>query len=513
MPASKNSASSRASKARPSASLGAAVQAFTLLAAYGAIAATILWWRGYSYYFGDAEAHINIARRIFDSRTPGGSQIGTVWLPLPHILVAPLAWSDALWANGLAGVIPSVLCFALAGTLLYKLAERAFGSMHAGLAAALLFATNPTMLYLASTPMTEPMIAAALTALLLATLRYRDAQSMLALVTLAVASNAASLIRYEGWFLIPFITLYLFVVARNKQHAFLFALMAGLAPLAWLAHNQFYYGDPLAFYRGPYSAQAILERQMDAGMVQPASGNLQLAAEVYARAAQHILGLPLLIVAALGLPVAFARRVFWPIVFLLLPGVFYIWSIHSGGTPLFVPELAPYTAYNTRYAVAVLPLAAFCGAAMVSMLPERVRTVAAFALMLGVTVGQLRLPVSISWKEARSGSEARGVWMPETAAYLRENYRPGAGLIFNFGDLAGALRQAGIPFRETVFQDNRAAWEAAMDRESAFASQEWALAMAGDPVDRRVQQLGGLYRLVKRIEGKGAPAVLIYRRT
>ena len=32
--------------------------------------------------YGDAVAHINIARRVFDSRTPGFLELGTVWLPL-----------------------------------------------------------------------------------------------------------------------------------------------------------------------------------------------------------------------------------------------------------------------------------------------------------------------------------------------------------------------------------------------------------------------------------------------
>lgn len=512
MPASKNSASSRASKARSFSSAGA-VNAFVLLTAYAIIAAGSMWWRGYSYYFGDAEAHINIARRILDSRTPGGSMIGTVWLPLPHILFAPFTLIDPLWINGLAGVIPSVLCFALAGTLLYKLAARTFASEQAGLAAALLFATNPTMLYLASTPMTEPVMAATLGALLLATLWYRDTQSTLSLLAVAAASNAASLTRYEGWFLIPFVTLYLFLVARQKQHAFIFALLAGFAPVAWIAHNWFYYADPLAFYRGPYSAQAILARQMGAGMVQPAAGNWQLAAEYYGHAIQHVIGLPLLIVGALGLLVALYKRAFWPIVFFLLPPIFYIWSVCSGGTPVFVPELEPFTPYNTRYALAALPLVAFTGAALVAILPDRLRTFAAFVLMLGVTFGQLRLPVSISWEEARRGSEARREWMPQAADFLRENYRPGSGVIFSFGDLAGVLRPAGIPFRETVFQDNKAAWDAAMDRESAIASEEWALALEGDAVHRRMEQLRPTYQLVKRIEVKGAPAVLIFRRT
>ena len=31
--------------------------------------------------YGDAVAHMNIARRVFDSQTPGLLQLGTVWLP------------------------------------------------------------------------------------------------------------------------------------------------------------------------------------------------------------------------------------------------------------------------------------------------------------------------------------------------------------------------------------------------------------------------------------------------
>ncbi|MFM2124291.1 MAG: hypothetical protein RL328_742 [Acidobacteriota bacterium] len=472
-----------------------------------------MWSRGYSYYFGDAEAHLNIARRILDSRTPGGSQIGTVWLPLPHLLLAPFTLSDQLWINGLAGVIPSVLVFGLAGTLLYKLAARVFGSEDAGVAAALLFAANPTMLYLASAPMTEPMMAAAMVALLLATLWYRDAQSVPALLAVAVAANAAALTRYEGWFLLPFVTLYLWRVARNKQHVFILVVLASLAPVAWLAHNQFYYGDSLAFYRGPYSAQAILQRQLGAGMVNPAAGDWTLAAEYYAYAVRDVVRWPLVIVAGTGLLAAVYKRAFWPLLFLLLPGVFYIWSVRSGGTPVFVPELEPYSPYNTRYALALLPAAAFAGAALVAILPAKIRNAAPFVLALVVLIGEWQWPVSISWEEARRGSEVRRIWQPEAAAYLRENYRPGAGLIFFFGDLSGVLRQAGIPLRETVYQDNRAAWDAAMDRESAFASQEWALAVEGDAVDRRIRQLGDAYRLEKRIEVKGAPAVLIYRRT
>ncbi len=507
MPALKNSANSPASKKAPARSgLRGPLLAFLLLSVYGAAAAWASWTQGYTYFYGDAEAHLNIARRIFDSRTPGPEQIGTVWLPLPHVLLAVFARNDAWWISGLAGVIPSVLCFALAGALLFAAAWRALGP-GTGLAAALLFATNPNMLYLQSTPMTEPVMAAAISALLLATLCYRDKQSIWALLAVAAASNAASLTRYEGWFLIPFLTLYVWITARNKQHPYLFALLASAAPVAWFAHNLYYYGDALAFYNGPYSARAIFERQLGEGMVNPAAGDWMLAAQYYGAAARHVIGDPMLIAGAAGVFAALFKRAWWPVLLLLLPSVFYVWSIHSSGTPVFVPELEPYTRYNTRYALALLPLAAFAAAAVIALLPERMRVAGAIVLMLGADFWHSRAGVPISWEEARLGSETRRDWTTQAADYLKENYQPGAGIVFWFGDLAPVFRQAGIPIREGLYQDNGPLWDSAR-----FQEQAWALAQEGDPVDKALRGRG-TFEVTKRIEVKGAPAVLIYRRS
>ncbi len=37
--------------------------------------------------YGDAVSHLRISRSVFDSATPGLVQLGSVWLPLPHILM------------------------------------------------------------------------------------------------------------------------------------------------------------------------------------------------------------------------------------------------------------------------------------------------------------------------------------------------------------------------------------------------------------------------------------------
>src|SRR3954471_24026397 len=59
----------------------------------------------------DAIAHVNKARGLFDNLTPGIRQLGTVWLPLPHLLMAPLTVVDPLWRNGAAGSVISIAAF------------------------------------------------------------------------------------------------------------------------------------------------------------------------------------------------------------------------------------------------------------------------------------------------------------------------------------------------------------------------------------------------------------------
>src|SRR6266704_6190859 len=66
--------------------------------------------------YGDAVAHINIARRVLDSRTPGLLQLGTVWLPLPHILMLPFVASDWAWRTGIGGAMSSMVAY-VAGVL------------------------------------------------------------------------------------------------------------------------------------------------------------------------------------------------------------------------------------------------------------------------------------------------------------------------------------------------------------------------------------------------------------
>ena len=513
-----------------------------IIALLASISIAASWWclaRGYVLYYGDAEAHLNIARRILDSRTPGPEQIGTVWLPLPHALIVPLVMQDAWWRSGVAGIVPSAVCFVLAGTFLFAAARRVYASGAAGLAVALLFALNPNMLYLQATPMTEPVFVGCLTALLWALvwfrdlqswdsqagLQFRNLQSWLALLAAAAALNAAALTRYEGWFLIPFACLYVLLTARNKWKAAAFGGLASLAPLAWLAHNRFYYGDPLAFYRGAYSAAAIFQRGLAHGMPPyPGYHDWPAAIHYYLDAAWLALGLPLAFMAVGGAVVlitfisriSILKRALWPLFFLALPAVFYAWSIHSSGTPVYVPNLWPHSWYNTRYAISVLPLAAFAGGALVMLLPPRLRVAAALGLgVVPAAVWSLAGNPPITWTESEVNSADRRAWTHEAAGFLAAHYRPGAGIISGFGDLTGVLREAGIPLREELHEGNGTAWVAAVARPDLFLHEEWALAFSGDEVSKaigRANRSGPHYQMRKRIIVEGAPVVEIYQR-
>src|SRR6185369_5046271 len=131
-----------------------------------------------------------------------------------------------------------------------------------------------------------------------------------------------------------------------------------------------------------------------------------------------------------------ARRNWWPLVLLSLPAAFYVWSIHSSSTPIFVPTLPPFSWYNTRYAIAVVPLAAFAAGAVIKLLPLRHQVGAALVLALGTTAAwALSGPASICWKESEVNSEARRAWTTQAAEFLVREYRPGSGVVFPFGDL------------------------------------------------------------------------------
>lgn len=494
---------------------GSAWDPALLLVVLSAVCTAWCAWKGWTLYYGDAEAHLNIARRIVDSRTPGYEQLGTVWLPLPHLLMLPLVVSRFLWRSGLAGAIPSSAAFVAAGAFLFLAARRAFSSDVAGWVAMFVFALNPNLLYLQSTPMTEPLSFACLCGLLYYTVRFGESHASKDAAWAGVCALLGTLTRYDGWFVLPLAAFYI-ALARRWRPVVVFCCLAGLGPLYWLAHNWWYYGNPLEFYNGYYSAKQIYQRALESGGFRyPGDGDWGKAWLYYRTAAELCAGSPLLWIGSVGAIVAVVRRAWWPVVLLASLPVFYLLSMHGSGTPIFVPSLWPNTYYNTRYGLSILPLLAF-GAAACANIPN-LKWIATL-IVPAVVIPWIAYPHPnnwICWKESQVNSEARRLWTRQAAAYLGSHYHSGDGIITSFGDLSGILRTANIPLREALHEGNGPLYRSALIRPDLFLWEDWGIAIEGDPVSqmlRRQLKKKPRFELVNSFPRPKEPAIEIYRR-
>lgn len=488
------------------------------------LASGATWWvqhQGYTQYYGDAQAHLNIARRVLDSRTPGVFQIGTVWLPLPHLLMMPLAGDDALWANGLAGAIPVSACFWLAGMLFFLSARWWLGSSWAAFTAVCVFALNPNLLYLQATPMTEAIFFAALAGILYGCIRFSARPHAGWALFVAFFALAGTMTRYDGWFLLPFLAAFLFWKGGpvRWRAVLLFCFIAGAGPLWWLGHNWWFWGDPLEFYRGPYSAKAIYARQLAAGMsAYPGDHNYLESGRYFLTAALLSAGWPLMVAGLLGALALLARAPRWPALLLALPAAFYIQSMYNAGTPIFVPSLWPHAHYNTRYGMALFPLLCIGAGALVRLTAPRFRPLAVAAVVAGCAAPWLLMPGPeswIVWKESEVNSRQRRVWLGEAATYLKRLYRPGEGILLSFGDPTGVLQLAEIPLRESIHEGNHPYFRTAVNRPEYFLWTEWAVCQSGDEVSRGMQRAvarGMPYRKVREIRAGNAAPLEIWRR-
>src|SRR5688572_4071698 len=125
------------------------------------VAAWIVWVReGLVLSHYDAKAHLVVARRVVDSLTPGWQQLGAVWLPLPHLVQLLPTQIDFFYRTGAFGSMVSIAAFAVTVWAAALLVLRITGSAAGAVTAAALLIVNPNLLYLHSTPMTEPLLLA-----------------------------------------------------------------------------------------------------------------------------------------------------------------------------------------------------------------------------------------------------------------------------------------------------------------------------------------------------------------
>src|SRR5262249_34422782 len=217
------------------------------------------------------------------------------------------------------------------------------------------------------------------------------------------ALAGACLTRYDGWFLSALVaTLVLWIGRRGLGTAALrtvvvFVIMAGAAPILWLAYNGIVYRNPLEFANGPYSARAIEKRTAVPGFPpHPGSRNPAMAGLYFVKSGEFNVAegnwqrlWVLLALLGAGFVLLIDRRLA-PLLLLLIPVPFYMMSVAYGGVPIFTPTWWPFSYYNIRYGIQLLPalavfltLAAGYGASLIRVLAGKaVVSVAATAIVV-----------------------------------------------------------------------------------------------------------------------------------
>ena len=509
-----------------------------LLSVAGAVALLYFHSRNEILLSGDAVAHINIARRVFDSRTPGPLQLGSVWLPLPHLLTIPFIVSGGMWQSGIGGSIISVFSYVLAGLGLFRLLS--IWSRSAAWIGVAVFAANPNILYAQTTALNEPLyLACFIWAVLFfveasQSLRRGVPQVGVSLEKGAIALTAAILTRYDGWFLasacwvaiLPSAATVIRRMSRTDlaslRRAVLKALLlTALGPTLWLAYNFGVYGNALDFANGPYSARAIARRTtVESAPLYPGEKRPITAGIYFTKAAQLNLGegsaAKVLVLIAVLANLVFAVRREWPAsVLLWSPLLFYSLSIAYGSVPIFLPVWWPFSYYNLRYGLELLPaIAAGLGLSVVLIRElfrsPRLRLLVPAAILFVVALCYLQAwrAVPICLREVRANGRARLDLDRQIAAILKSIPRQSTVLAYT-GAHSGAFELAGFPLRRSINEGNFFIWDASLKHPATAA--DYVIASDGDPVaDSVVHHPSGLSPIAK-IEVAGQPRTVIYK--
>jgi 4-amino-4-deoxy-L-arabinose transferase-like glycosyltransferase len=527
---------------------------FTLLT--GALSLAALFF----YYFkrdlllyGDAVAHINIARRVVDNRHPLTSygQLGTVWLPLQHIAMLPFVWIEALWRSGVAGSIPSMIAYIVGSLGMFRLVRGRASALVAYFAAAI-YALNPNLLYLQSTAMNEPIFLA----FFIWTLVYLDefvratspqaidAHAMpahmkpeRALEACGMTLAGGAYTRYDGWFVAVIVVVVVLCIfarwwrrgadsAQRKAMArSLIELLAlnALVPVYWFTYTYCVSGYGLDFLNGPYSAKAIVLRTTALGAPPyPGQHDVFTAALYFLKSAKLNVGAGFWGQALFALALAGTVAAAWKFrrygVFLLLwlPLPFYALSIAHGSVPIYLPVWYPFSYYNVRYGLELLPVFAVFLPVSMDFILERlnrsVARIAAAVIVIGFVVGSYVSVYSqtpITLREAQENSRGRSA-MEHALADSLAKLRGSATLLMYGAEHAGALQQAGIPWRRVISEGEHPDWDWALVDPARYA--DYMVACQGDPVWAAVQPQPAELTELLSISVPGQPRCTIYRR-
>ncbi len=422
--------------------------------------------QGMTLAYYDAQARLLITRRVIESSTPGFAQLGSVWLPLTHILALPLIGIDALYHSGLALSLISMLSFVLTALYLYHTVVLLTKDRFAGLIGAAILIINPNILYMQSTPMTElPMFCSMIAAIYYLLRLSREPENRTWLFASSFTIALSTLIRYESWILLIIEVLILGYIALRKRFSFRKAeglliywgywAFAGI--VAWLAWGWLIFGDPLSFQRGEYAKASLWVGTADATV-----HNLDISLRAYTEATWLTVG-PLVLLGLIGLGYYLWRtrlRVesIAPLAFLaLFP--FFVAMLYLGQRPLWTPETTDGM-YNIRFAlVMVLPVAIFVAYLAQSRWWAKATVI---ALIVSATELMIASDGIITLKESSVVfNEKRYIDIQHTAAWLKDNYDNQPMLLESYGNDQLQFLSA-IPLRNVIYEGSYRMWNEAL---------------------------------------------------
>lgn len=490
---------------------------------------------------GDAVAHMAIARRLFDSTNPGLHQLGSVWLPLPHLLMVPFVARMAWWQSGLAGAFPSMGAYVFGTAGIYRLA-RLWLKPQPSLIALLFFALDPSLLYAQTTALNEPLCLALMIWAVIFLVEYlraldREETDMAGkqLIACGLVLVGAVYTRYDGWIFASFAWIIAFVPMLRRRALWstrvggmfvLFTVMLAVAPLLWMGYCQKQFGDPLDFLRGPYSARAIDMRTTKPGSPHyPGWHSMRVAALYFLKAAEldaiwdRCANLLLLtsVAGTIAGCIRFRSKHILPLLLLWVPLPFYAYSVAFGSVPIFIPMWWPHSFYNTRYGMEMLPVFALALAFIAAWIAQEIArykvelqnwVVAAVAFLIVANSYALVRGTPFVLQEVIANSRTR---IPFEVAYARglEMLPEGSTILADISDHPGAYQRAGIALRNVISDSDFYRWHPALQNPARGA--DYVITTDNDPVAKAVAAHPGGLTLIDIVCSTGQSCARIYR--
>lgn len=433
--------------------------------------------------YGDSRGHLNIARRVVDSLSPGIAQLGGYWLPLLHILMLPTIWSNFMWQSGISGALPNMIAFVLAVFFMYRLVLYITKDKLSAFIGASVLLFNPNLLYMQTTPMTESLFVGALVGFMYFFYRWFQEKSISDLIFAALFLILASLNRYEGWGLvIAANTLMVWYWVQTKfdrkieGSMFAFASLSFLGIFLWLLWGAVIFHDPFEFLHNAVSATnqtKIHDNWIGLHNVQDAT-----MANIYA--VIHVSGWIISIIGGISFLLYFLRNyrsVFdakvLVILLFLVPFLFDTLTVYTGNVPVEVPEMsqqpAPGNYFNIRYALYSLPLLAVVIAIAFQLTWVRIGLLCIVIFFNVLSIGpDTKQIVTLRDVGANPGSEGYHA----SNAWLRSNYSGGLILASTGGSDSWMFRTE-IEQHNWITEGSLGYWAESMADPSRYA--DWVM--------------------------------------